>query len=78
MGARQQGRERAANVRNIVGHVAVNERKAGKAYVADYMTAAGKQTRKVLGPAWVMDSGRRTPRGAVIWRAGDGPCLRAI
>lgn len=26
----------------------------------------------MLGTAWVKDSGRRTPRGAVIWRAGDG------
>ncbi len=28
---------------------------------------------KSLGPAHVRDSGRRTPRGATIWRAGDGP-----
>jgi len=27
----------------------------------------------LLGPAHVKDSGRRTPRGAIIWRAGDGP-----
>jgi integrase len=26
-----------------------------------------------LGPAHVRDSGRKTPRGAVIWRAGNGP-----
>ena len=26
-----------------------------------------------LGPAHVRDSGRRTPRGATIWRAGNGP-----
>lgn len=74
MSARQPGREREANVRNIVGHVVVNERKDGRAFVANYMTAAGKKARKVLGPAWVRDSGRRTPRGAIIWRVGDGPC----
>jgi integrase len=26
-----------------------------------------------LGPAHVRDSGRRTPRGAIIWRTGNGP-----
>ncbi len=26
-----------------------------------------------LGPAHVRDSGRRTPRGAILWRAGNGP-----
>ncbi len=26
-----------------------------------------------LGPAHVRDSGRRTPRGAIVWRAGSGP-----
>jgi len=26
-----------------------------------------------LGPAHVKDPGRRTPRGAIIWRAADGP-----
>ncbi|WP_354702432.1 Putative prophage phiRv2 integrase [Paraconexibacter sp. AEG42_29] len=60
--------------KNIVGHVVVNERGSGRAYVANYMTASGKSTRKVLGQAWVKDSGRRTPRGAVIWRAAHGPC----
>lgn len=28
---------------------------------------------KRLGPAHVRDSGRRTARGAIVWRAGDGP-----
>ena len=26
----------------------------------------------MLGPAWVRDSRKRTPRGAVVWHAGDG------
>ena len=29
--------------------------------------------KKRLGPAHVKDSGRRTARGAKLWRAGDGP-----
>jgi hypothetical protein len=28
---------------------------------------------RVLGPAWVQSSGKRTARGAVIWHAADGP-----
>ena len=31
------------------------------------------EAAKRLGPAHVRDSGRRTARGAIIWRAGDGP-----
>ncbi|WP_205696394.1 site-specific integrase [Conexibacter sp. SYSU D00693] len=42
-------------------------------WVAKYMRAEGTPTRKVLGPAWVKDSGRRTARGAVVWRTADGP-----
>lgn len=60
--------------RRITGHLIVEQRASGRAYVAKYMTAAGRPTRKVLGPAWVKDSGRRTARGAVIWRAADGQC----
>lgn len=26
----------------------------------------------MLGPAWVRDSKKRTPRGAIVWHAGDG------
>jgi hypothetical protein len=29
--------------------------------------------QKRLGPARVRDSGRRNPRGAVVWRAANGP-----
>jgi len=58
----------------ITGHLVIEVRKSGRVYVAKYMTAGGKPTRKVLGPAWVKDSGRRTSRGAVVWRAADGTC----
>ncbi|MCW2958487.1 MAG: site-specific integrase, partial [Solirubrobacterales bacterium] len=56
------------------GHLTVEDRRTGRVYVARYLTATGRPTRKVLGEAWVRDNGRRTARGAVIWRAADGPC----
>src|ERR671939_241478 len=31
----------------------------------------GRHQRR-LGPAHVRDSGRRTPRGAIVWRAANG------
>lgn len=58
------------------GHLQVKPRKskpgAKRSYYAYWYDATGKHGRK-LGPAHIKDSGRRTPRGAVIWRAGDGP-----
>jgi len=59
---------------SISGHVTVEKRKGGRVYIASYMQASGSKTRVVLGPAWVKDSGRRTARGATIWRAADGTC----
>jgi integrase len=41
-------------------------------YYALWRDAGGRHQR-LLGPAHVKDSGRRTPRGATVWRAGDGP-----
>jgi hypothetical protein len=32
-----------------------------------------RRRQKRLGLAHLKDSGRRTPRGAVVWRAADGP-----
>jgi hypothetical protein len=40
--------------------------------VARVSDAEGRHQR-VLGPAWVRPTTRRTPRGAVVWRAADGP-----
>jgi integrase len=40
-------------------------------YFALWRDADGRH-QLLLGPAHVKDSGRRTPRGAIIWRAGDG------
>jgi integrase len=56
------------------GHTQVKpDRKGrGRSYWAYWRDAEGRHGRR-LGPAHVKDSGRRSPRGAVIWRAGDGP-----
>jgi integrase len=53
------------------GHVQVVERRSGRRWHALWRDADGRHQR-VLGPAWVKDGGKRTPRGAVIWRAADG------
>ncbi|HEX2070260.1 MAG TPA: tyrosine-type recombinase/integrase [Thermoleophilaceae bacterium] len=57
----------------ITGNVRVEDRVKGRVWVAAYVQADGAKTRKTLGRAWVRDSGRKTARGAAIWRAGDGP-----
>lgn len=62
---RQEGR--------ITGHVRVEERVKGRMWVAAFVQADGRKTRRTLGPAWVRPSGRQTKRGASVWRAGDGP-----
>jgi len=58
------------------GHLQVKprtpERGKRRAYHAYWIDARGKHG-KMLGPAHVKDSGRKTPRGATIWRIGDGP-----
>jgi integrase len=54
------------------GHLQVVERADGKRWHALWRDAGGRH-QKVLGPAWVKDSGRRTARGAIVWRAANGP-----
>jgi integrase len=56
------------------GHLQVKPDSNGRtrSYYA-YWSARSKKRGRRLGPAHVRDTGRRTPRGAVIWRAGDGP-----
>lgn len=54
------------------GHLQVVERSGGPRWHALWRDADGRH-QKVLGPAWVRDSGKRTNRGAVIWRAAHGP-----
>ena len=53
------------------GHVQVKGDAGNRRYFALWRDADGRHQR-LLGPAHVKDSGRRTPRGAIIWRAGDG------
>jgi hypothetical protein len=56
------------------GHLQVkhDRRGRGRSYWAYWRDAAGRHGKR-LGPAHVKDSGRRTPRGAKVWRTGDGP-----
>ena len=59
----------------VTGHLRVEERaRSGRLWVATYVARDGAKRRKALGPAWVRDSGRRTARGAVVWRAASGTC----
>src|ERR1700739_2843776 len=56
------------------GHLQVKpDRKGTRSYWAFWRDQHGARGGQRLGPAHVRDSGRRSPRGAVIWRAGDGP-----
>ena len=56
------------------GHLQVKGGKNGRrrTFHAFWWDTDGKHGR-CLGPAHVRDTGRRTARKAVIWRAGDGP-----
>lgn len=54
------------------GHLQVKGRRGERGWYALWRDADGRHQQR-LGPAHVKDSGRKTPRGATIWRAGDGP-----
>ncbi len=57
------------------GHLQVRTDRNGhtRSYWAFWRDQNGERGGRQLGPAHVRDSGRRTPRGAIIWRAGHGP-----
>src|ERR1700678_4164761 len=57
------------------GHLQVTQegKNGQRVYRALWRDADGVRGAKSLGPAHVRDSGRRTPRGAIIWRAGARP-----
>jgi integrase len=57
------------------GHLQVKPDRSGQArfYYAFWRDQHGVRGGRQLGPAHVRDSGRRTARGATIWRAGNGP-----
>src|SRR3954469_19110441 len=54
------------------GHLQVVDRGGGRRWHALWRDAEGRH-QKVLGPAWVKDSGTRTPRGATVWHTANGP-----
>lgn len=54
------------------GHLQVKGARSGRRWHVLWHDGDGRHHR-VIGPAHVKDSGRRTPRGAVVWRAADGP-----
>ncbi len=54
------------------GHLQVKGPAGRRRWYALWRDADGRH-QKVLAAAWVRDSGRRTSRGAIIWRAADGP-----
>jgi integrase len=57
------------------GHLQVKTDKnvRGRSFWAFWRDRNDKKGGRRLGPAHIRDSGRRTARGAVIWRAGHGP-----
>src|ERR1700741_3333594 len=65
-----------AVAKTVTGHLQVKPapkyRKNARDYWAYWRDAEGPHGR-LLGPAHVKDTGRRTRRKAIIWRAGDGP-----
>jgi hypothetical protein len=68
-------------VNNIMSHTTVSghlqvrldRNRRTRSYWAFWWDHDGLKHGRTLGPAHVKDSGRRTPRGAIVWRAGDGP-----
>jgi integrase len=59
----------------VTGHLSVKKGRTGqRKYFAHWIDRNGVRRTTTLGGAHVEDSGRRTARGAVIWRAGDGRC----
>lgn len=62
----------AVGLSELSGHLQVKGPRAARRWHA-FITSPDGKSQRILGPAHVRDSGRRTARGAVIWRAGDGP-----
>jgi integrase len=54
------------------GHLQVIGGRGRRRWRAFWWDADGKHSR-VLGPAWVQNSGKKTSRGAIVWHAADGP-----
>ena len=54
------------------GHLQVIGGRGNRRWRAFWWDADGKHSR-VLGSAWAQNSGKKTPRGAIVWHAADGP-----
>jgi integrase len=54
------------------GHLQIVDRADGRRWHALWRDADGRH-QKVLGAAWVKDSGKRTARGAIVWHTANGP-----
>jgi hypothetical protein len=61
-----------ASQARVSGHIRVEERQSARVWIASFTRQDGSKSRKTLGRAWVKDSGRRTQRGAVVWRSANG------
>jgi integrase len=57
--------------RKVSGHLQLRGSKGKRQWHA-YLRVDGQRRHRVLGPAHAKDSGRRTERGAPIWRAASG------
>jgi integrase len=66
--------KRMSSKRRPTGHTQVRPDKngGGRSYYAFWYDQDGERGGRRLGPAHVRDSGRRTARGAIIWRACNG------
>jgi integrase len=64
-----------SQMKRPTGHLQVKIDKNGRtrSFWAFWRDRNDRKGGRCLGPAHVRDSGRRTARGAVIWRAGHGP-----
>lgn len=64
-----------SNTGHVTGHLQVKLDWNGRtrSFYAFLRNQDGARGGCRLGPAHVRDSGRRTARGAIIWRAGNGP-----
>ena len=57
----------------VTGNLTVEDRaRLGRVWVVAWTSGDGRRNRNVLATAWVKDSGRKTARGAIVWRARDG------
>ncbi len=54
----------------VSGHLQVKGGKGSRRWFAMFRNGR-KRHQVLLGPAHVKDSGRRTQRGAIVWRAAD-------